>query len=238
MTRKINWCLLCVGTIIWVACLPFAKRRKEKARRQAILHGIPKGERRRRLSVDFPSGEQRAPKTCQDALVTDGGRKRGRQHERKKGDGGRISSFFSFSRPRHSIQPSFSQEQSPFFSRLPLEIRLMIYQDVFDCRRVHIVPARGKLVGIPCNLPGSDGECAIRDGKGVHGEVYFTKRGECFVWSDPTQPATSLRNLTERLAGALKLLRMCRRAYVFAAGVTCQAFPFDDCILASDDGDG
>jgi hypothetical protein len=106
-------------------------------------------------------------------------------------------------------KPPMTQFQSPFLTRLPLDIRLLIYERVLAAaRRLHIVEeGSGKNLGhIECNFPKGDGGIA-----------------HCNCWAVYT--ANGLTELKARNPhchrGKMRLLLSCKTMLVPSASLHC-----------------
>ena len=188
-----------------------------------MIHGISSGKQRRRLSLGSFQPQHDSTQRSPDALVVDASDAE-RLYKRKTRHGSLLCSALNFSRSKHPKQHAFSQHQSRFLSRLPAEVRLMIYHYVNDCKRVHIVPTHGKLVSVPCNLPDSDGQCAVHNGFDAHGFVQYMRIGRgCCRQSHPAGPVYLDPDMVKGIKGAVNLLSICRRVCIYVSVVAYHA---------------
>ena len=104
-------------------------------------------------------------------------------------------------------QMTLDQSSSPFFAQLPMEIRMLIYAEVFGGRRLHLIvhPKDGRLAHVHCLLS------HIRASEHICDPLSWRRRS--FYWDpiEPMNPGTCPYLDLPRCGGLLGLLKTCRR---------------------------
>ena len=106
---------------------------------------------------------------------------------------------------RRSRQKNEPQAQSIFFSKLPLELRELIYEEVLagrDGRLLHIIRTGGKLAHWRCRVQNEDGYCDPKGLRCLEGWLRY----KASTW----HPAETGRLRWKADGGLLPLLRTCR----------------------------
>ncbi|EDN09811.1 predicted protein [Histoplasma mississippiense (nom. inval.)] len=128
---------------------------------------------------------------------------------------------------RHQIQISISisiyiHHQSPFFTRLPLEIRLAIYHHALACHRVHLVRVSGKVASCACPEGVEPGFSCFVGGRADYACLAASFRRPVVAYGPGSSsvavpyeleaaPVVFADGATRGIVGALDLLSVCRR---------------------------
>ncbi|OJD16563.1 hypothetical protein ACJ73_08873, partial [Blastomyces percursus] len=149
-----------------------------------------------------------------------------------------ISRFFSSapSPPPSTAAPHFKSQQSPFFTRLPLEIRLAIYHHALSCHRVHLVRVPGKVASFACAEGIENGYTCFK-GRGEDYACLPTNLHHPMVGYGPISfgnlpqeleaaPVAFADGATRGIVGALDLLSVCRQVNTEAITVLYKHLKF------------
>ncbi|KAG5288092.1 hypothetical protein I7I48_10186 [Histoplasma ohiense] len=121
--------------------------------------------------------------------------------------------------------PLKNQHQSPFFARLPLEIRLAIYHHALACHRVHLVRVPGKVASCACPEGVEAGFSCFVGGRADYACLAASFRRPVVAYGPgpssgavpyelEAAPVVFADGATRGIVGALDLLSVCRRVYV------------------------
>ncbi|OAX78106.1 hypothetical protein ACJ72_07589 [Emergomyces africanus] len=155
---------------------------------------------------------------------------------------GASSKLFSFSLASSSgttSPPLFKKQLSPFFTRLPLEIRRAIYHHALSCYRVHVVRVRGKVASFACPEGIEKGFVCFKGGCEDYHCLSIDAPNIMRAWVGQgvssfgdlahridVAPVTFCAGATRGIAGALDLLSVCRQVYTEAITVLYKNLTF------------
>ncbi|KAK2751366.1 hypothetical protein FQN55_001102 [Onygenales sp. PD_40] len=186
-------------------------------RRKTAIWGLARTGPRRRLSLASGRLEESYRQASSDDKAT--------KPENENGNSKRQRSLWHRNPSRQKSQP-----ESPFFTRLPPEVRLLIYRYVHSSGRMHVVTAASKMASVPCSKDVVDGvsyrvagfcECV------AHSVTFTTHRRHCVGYELPAAPV-SFHNPNARRGAkdALNLLQVSRKVYSEAITVLYQNLTF------------
>lgn len=188
-------CLSPLLFVCWVfksikACRDFLieKRKQHKM----VIKGLPARSKKRNLSITGPIAD---------------GNTTGENPE------GKFFSSASLLRPeRRPSQTTYPQDHSRFFSRLPFELRLSIYERILDYKRVHVVMTTdGKLRCLLCHEDNE--QTGLSRCQCIADSVSDDSRLRPF-FRETVAPVELVDDAKLGVPGALDLLIVCRRMYV------------------------
>ncbi|EEH37661.1 hypothetical protein PAAG_08079 [Paracoccidioides lutzii Pb01] len=219
--------IMCLVSPFYACFLISSARKKaasERERRELMtpVLGLTTTARRRRLSIT-PSMLEKGQSSQFGADIK----------QEKTGFGRLLSNLPGTSAIRvlsSSSSPS-RQEESRFLTRLPLEIRLTIYQYALSTQRVHVVTIPGKVASVACSEGTREGFVCYNGNKHDYqcppAHVYRpTTRAGCVIRELSVAPVKFLPSAKKGISGALDLLCVCRQVYTEAVTVLYKNMTF------------
>ncbi|KAK2796379.1 hypothetical protein FQN50_009567 [Emmonsiellopsis sp. PD_5] len=221
--------MIFIGPIVY-CCIWISDRRSEQreqtapsraaGRRKTAIWGLARTEPRRRLSMTYArleEGHSQSPSDDKTAKLENGN---------GNGNNKRQRSLWH----NNPLRRKTCQHESLFLTRLPPEVRFMIYGYVLSCERMHVVTTASKMASVRCSKDVVDGVSYRVDGFCEclrHSVTVKTHFQGCVGHELPAAPVSFNNPNAKRGAkDALNLLQVSRKVYSETITVLYQSLTF------------